>query len=149
MLLGQLHITAYRCVQYVDQQGQSNWKYQEIIKQNVLLDEFFSYAFTVLIQTYAPFEYKAPPLLFAKKCCGGIFISNLSPPRPYMENLIIEHVNCNKNSSMTQQERYAIAQVSVSVFSLVFQQFNKFLQMFSIVFEYINTWNHQFFSAYS
>ena len=26
-----------------------------------------------------PPSIKAPPLLFAKICCGGIFISNLSP----------------------------------------------------------------------
>ena len=64
-----------------------------------------------------PFDYK-PPFRFAetccigilppiylqfKQCCVGIFISNLSPPRPYTE--IIEHVKCYKNSSMTQQKK--------------------------------------------
>ena len=38
-----------------------------------------SISITVLTRNYAPFNYK-PPSLFAKICCGGIIISNLSPP---------------------------------------------------------------------
>ena len=51
---------------------------------------------TVLTQHYTPFNYK-PSLLFAKICCGGIFISNYAPPRPYMENLIRTEELCDSD----------------------------------------------------
>ena len=35
--------------------------------------------YTVLTRYYAPFVYR-PPFHFARICCEGIFISNLSPP---------------------------------------------------------------------
>ena len=35
----------------------------------------------------------SPTFQFAKVCCGGIFISSLCPPWPYMENLTIHNKN--------------------------------------------------------
>ena len=52
--------------------------------------------FTVLTQNYAPIEYKPPPhpLLFAKICCGSIFISNLGPPDHFLLDEIL-HLTSN------------------------------------------------------
>ena len=62
--------------------------------------------------------YLPPIYLQFKQCCVGIFISNLSPPRPYTET--IEHVKCYKNSSMTQQKKYTIASITEYQFSVLF-----------------------------
>ena len=57
---------------------------------------------TVLTRYYAPFDYK-PPLTICIICCGGISISNLYPPQPYMHGRKIYKER--KNSATPTNER--------------------------------------------
>ena len=62
------------CVVWVD----PHWKHWRSSPFHPVRYQISVHWCTVLTRNYAPFDCR-PPLLFAEICCGGIFISNLSP----------------------------------------------------------------------
>ena len=53
-------------------------------------------AITILTRHYAPFVYKSP-LTICMNSYGGVFISNLRLPQPYMESLIRTEELCDSD----------------------------------------------------